>query len=210
MGAANILLLFLTLLTLALTPDGSSLLVCAKTLHGGLKNAFSALLGIILGDLIFILIAIYGLGLLAKLPAKLWLLFQLLATGYLLWLGWQLWRAQERKLQFSSNPASLINSFNSGLSLTLADPKAIAFYLSYLPTVLAIETIKLRDVFSILACTIAALFLAKGLYALLALKLGQRLVNLKGSVYMYRLAALVIWVSAFLLLPGLQKNTPIT
>ena len=63
---------------------------------------------------------------------------------------------------------SWLSNFLCGLLITLGDPKAILFYLSFFPAFLDLETISLRSITILIMITILAVGGAKVCYAYLA------------------------------------------
>jgi len=66
MGVAEAISLFVIMITLAVIPSSSVLLVVTRSLAHGIPNGISVSIGIVLGDIIFILLAILGLSVIAE------------------------------------------------------------------------------------------------------------------------------------------------
>ena len=64
--AGSIASLFATMLFLALVPSLSVLAVTARAVALGLRHGVAATLGIVAGDLVFIIVAVLGLSVLAE------------------------------------------------------------------------------------------------------------------------------------------------
>ena len=129
MGPFEILVLFMIMAVLALTPSASVALVVARTSTGGLPSGGAVAAGIVLGDLVFVGLAILGMTALAEAMGGLFLVMRYLAAAYLIWFGIGLLRSQPARPEASSSRAAstLPASFLSGLLLTLGDIKAIFF-----------------------------------------------------------------------------------
>ena len=84
--------LFGAMLVLALTPGISVFTVTARTLAGGLSHGLATTLGIILGDIVFIVLVVYGLGFVAESFAPIFGLLNVVGGLYLLWFAVSLWR----------------------------------------------------------------------------------------------------------------------
>ena len=87
MGIIEAALLFLVMLTLALIPGSSVALVVTRSVAHGVPNGISVSLGIVVGDLIFILLAILGLSVIAETMGWLFLTIKYIGATYLIWLG---------------------------------------------------------------------------------------------------------------------------
>jgi threonine/homoserine/homoserine lactone efflux protein len=119
---------------LAFIPGASAMVVAARSTVGGFRHGASASAGIVLGDVVFILVAVLGLSVLAETMGGRFVLVQYVGGACLLWLG---------AGQLRSKPAppdrngaakpSLFSSFVAGLFITLADQKAVLFYLGFFP-----------------------------------------------------------------------------
>ena len=158
MGLFEILVLFMIMAALALTPSASVALVVTRTSTGGLPSGGAVAAGIVLGDLVFVGLAILGMTALAEAMGGLFLVMRYLAAAYLIWFGIGLLRSQPaRPAASSSRSASTLSaSFLSGLFLTLGDIKAIFFYASLFPAFVDLTAIGATDIAIIVALTVVA------------------------------------------------------
>lgn len=157
------------MVVLAIVPSVSVLTVTARAAAFGFSHGLFTTFGIVVADTLLILIAVYGLALIAELMGDQFRLIQYLGAAYLIWLGISLWRAEARtrnteKLQQSS----WSSSFLTGLLITLGDQKAILFYLGFLPAFVDLATMTPWDTLIIIACATVAVGGAKLGYAFLA------------------------------------------
>ena len=119
---------------LAAVPSISVLAVTVRAASGGFAQGVFTTLGIVVADLLFIVLAIFGLVLLSETLGELFVLVRWLGALWLVGLGVLLWRAAPPSSHDS--PAvvhSRFGSFLAGMLLTLGDQKAILFYLGFLP-----------------------------------------------------------------------------
>ncbi len=113
----------------ALVPSVSVLAVSARSAALGFAHGVLTTAGIVVGDIVFIIIAIYGLSLLADLMGNHFALIRYFGGAYLIWLGTVLWRSTPKADGVEgSSMTSMSSSFLTGLLITLADQKAILFY----------------------------------------------------------------------------------
>jgi len=174
MTTGSMFALFGAMLLLALIPGVSVIMVTARSAASGFAHGVSVAAGIVAGDIVFILVAIYGLALLADVLGSRIELVQIIGGAYLLWLGAMLWRTRPDPGGLQAEPrASLLSSFLAGLSATLADHKAILFYLGFFPAFLDLNAVSLADTLTVLGITIVAVGGAKTLYAFLAARASQ-------------------------------------
>ena len=159
----------------ALVPSVSVLAVTTRSAAHGFSHGALTALGIVTGDLIFILIAIYGLALLAAALGDHFDLIRYIGGAYLIWLGFAFWHSRPAQAAARSSAASARSSFLTGLLITLADQKAILFYLGFFPAFVDLATLTLADTGIILAVAAFAVGAPKLLYAWLAERAGRLL-----------------------------------
>lgn len=169
MTPAMIAAMFSVMLVLALVPGVSALTVSARTVAHGFIHGACTTAGIVAGDIVFILIAIYGLSLLAVALGDLFMVVKLLGGVYLAWLAFSLWKTRTVTDATSSRTGtSLFSSFMAGLLITLADQKAILFYLGLFPAFIDLSTTGFRETLTIIVTASLAVGSAKLAYAWLA------------------------------------------
>ena len=176
MGILEATSLFFVMLTLALIPSSSVALVVTRSVTHGVPNGISVSLGIVIGDLIFILLAILGLSVIAETMGWLFLTIKYIGATYLIWLGYTLLTSKTTttiSVENKQKKGSLVASFLAGLFLTLGDIKAIFFYVSLFPTFVNLETLNLADVVMIMLVTIVTVGGVKTFYAISANKLAS-------------------------------------
>jgi threonine/homoserine/homoserine lactone efflux protein len=199
MTFSSIVALFSAMAVLAAIPSVSVLAVFTRSATFGLMHGIFTSLGIITGDIIFILIAIGGLSLLAAKMGSLFILIKYLGAAYLIFSGIKLCRVKSEDMKSETRSSrypqgvassSLGSSFLTGLFITLADQKATLFYLGFFPAFLDMSKISFMDTGIIIAIAIVAVGGVKLVYALIASRsrvlmrssLSQRLNFLAGCV----------------------------
>ena len=153
------------------TPGPGILAVVSCSLGRGLRDAFSLICGIILGDLTYFILAVAGMAALAHSMGSLFLVVKLAGAAYLMWLGFKLWGAKSRVAVADSSTSSSLGfkrSFAGGLTLTLSNPKAIAFYAGLLPTVVDLGKLSRGDAVVMALIVVGAVGGITALYALAA------------------------------------------
>ena len=153
----------------ALIPSVSVSAVLARSAAFGFAHGIFTSFGIVVGDIVFILIAIYGLSVLADLMGSDFVLVKYLGAAYLIWLGTVLWSSKSKTDGVKANSkSSLLSSFMIGLLITLGDQKAILFYLGFFPALLDLSTISLLDTSIIITIATLAVGGPKLVYAFMA------------------------------------------
>jgi threonine/homoserine/homoserine lactone efflux protein len=169
MTFSSIVALFSAMAVLAAIPSVSVLAVITRSATFGLMHGIFTSLGIITGDIIFILIAIGGLSLLAAKMGNLFILIKYLGAAYLIFSGIKLCRVKPEDMKSETLPSSSLgSSFLTGLFITLADQKATLFYLGFFPAFLDMSKISFMDIGIIITIAIVAVGGVKLLYALVA------------------------------------------
>ena len=105
---------------------------------------------VIVMSIIFLLFAVFGLSMVARVLGNLFFIVKICGGAYLVWLGIKIWLQKPELAQNHQNSAARSNwgNFVSGLIITLSNPKVILFYCGFLPTFLdlsALTTIDLAD-----------------------------------------------------------------
>jgi threonine/homoserine/homoserine lactone efflux protein len=157
------------MIVLAIIPSVSVLAVSARAAAFGFTHGLFTALGIVAGDIIFILVAVYGLVFVAAAMGEQFTLIKYIGGAYLIWLGISLWRA-DAKMRGSDEPrqSSWGSSFLSGLLITLGDQKAILFYLGFFPAFVDLSLMTPIDTLLIILIAIVGVGGAKLVYAWLA------------------------------------------
>lgn len=170
MSFANSLSLLLIMMTLAAIPSSSVALVVVRSATLGVRNGVAAALGIVVGDLIFVALAIAGLVAIAEVMGTLFAVLRYLAAAYLIWFGFSLIRSGAK----AGEPADVRRaggmgvSFAAGVALTLGDVKAILFYAALFPVFVDVSALTRFDIAVIGAITLIGVGGVKLAYAVAA------------------------------------------
>jgi len=161
--------LFGAMVVLALVPSISVLAVTTRSAASGFIHGVSTTAGIVVGDVFFIILAIFGLSVLAEALGSLFVLVNYLGGTYLIWLGITLWRSRPKAVEEGGvTESSLLSSFLAGLFITLGDQKAILFYLVFFPAFVDLSTLSHLDAGIIILIAIIAVGGVKLAYAFMA------------------------------------------
>jgi threonine/homoserine/homoserine lactone efflux protein len=119
-------------------PGPGIVAIVARTLGSGFRATLPAAAGTALGDWALMSLSAFGLALVAQAMGPLFLIVKIAGAAYLVFLGYRYWTAQVSDLP-DVVAVSARQSFLSQLSLTLGNPKAIAFFVALLPTVVSLK-----------------------------------------------------------------------
>lgn len=146
MTLANIIALLGAMFVLAAIPGTGVLIVVAQVLASGLKRGAWTVLGIVFGDYVYIVAAVYGLAAAANWLGELFIWVRYFAIGYLFFIGLSLMIKKPPKLEIADAEAnSSVRNALIGFLTTLANPKAILFYLGFFPAFLDMTAISHKE-----------------------------------------------------------------
>jgi threonine/homoserine/homoserine lactone efflux protein len=132
---------------LAITPGPGVFATISRGLASGFNNAAFVVLGIVLGDIVFLLLAIFGLSAIATVLGEFFIIVKYLGGAYLLYLGYKILTTKEDTTDVQGvSELSWKKNFLAGLFITLANPKVILFYLGFLPTFVNLQTLTVLDI----------------------------------------------------------------
>lgn len=122
-----------------LVPGPGVAAVVARALGGGFKGAFPMVLGILAGDLMYFVFAVFGLAAIAALFGPVFVIVRWAGAAYLLYIAYKFWTARPGNEQMKPKNEDAWRTFLAGFSLTMGNPKTIVFYLAILPTVIPLD-----------------------------------------------------------------------
>ena len=150
MSLLNIFAFSLAMFLLAITPGPGVFATISRALSSGFLNASFVVMGIVIGDIIFLLLAIFGLSAIASILGDFFILVKYLGGIYLLFLGYKILTSKEQETNLKGiYELSWKKNFLTGLIITLSNPKVILFYLGFLPTFINLLTLTAIDIFII-------------------------------------------------------------
>jgi chemosensory pili system protein ChpE/L-lysine exporter family protein LysE/ArgO len=105
--------------------------VFAETVRRGIQDGFRSALavqiGSIVGDAVWAVLGLMGVGLLLRLES-LRLPVALAGVAYLIWLAWGAWRESRRDFMVNANGHSRQKALKSGILLSLTNPQNVAYW----------------------------------------------------------------------------------
>lgn len=139
--------LLIAIIISAAVPGPGVFACIAKALASGLKASMSIVFGIILGNIIFLMLAILGLSAIAQMLGEMFMFIKFAGGAYLFWLGWKMWTAEPKiadpeKVLHETWSSGLIG----GLFIPFSNPKVILFYVSLLPSFLDLSTLDYYEI----------------------------------------------------------------
>jgi leucine efflux protein len=133
LGVLNIWTYLLGLIMIILAPGPNSLYVLKTGSSHGKQAGYKAAMGVLVGDAVLILLAYLGVASLILASPMLFTIIRYLGAAYLLYLGIKLlavyWRKGDKNNEIGKVKKE--NYFRKSLTLSLTNPKAILFYVSF-------------------------------------------------------------------------------
>ncbi len=134
-GVINIWTYLVGLIMIILTPGPNSLYVLKSASSLGVKAGYKAASGVLIGDAVLILLSYLGIASLIQTSPVLFTIIRYLGAAYLLYLGikiiHQLMSKNSDDGTEVERPKKKENVFAKSLTLSLTNPKAILFYVSF-------------------------------------------------------------------------------
>jgi len=158
------------LLVAAASPGPGIAAIVARVLGGGARAAVAFGLGLALGDVVWLTLAIDGLAVLAQTFHAVFVAVKWAGVAYLLLLAWRMVSApvQAGGVVADVRRDRALTRFAAGLALTLGNPKVMVFYVALLPTIVDLPRVGWLGWAELVAVTLAVLALVLGAWIALA------------------------------------------
>jgi threonine/homoserine/homoserine lactone efflux protein len=176
-------LLFMGVFALAVASPGPAVVaVVSHALSRGASGLYALILGLALGDLFWLTLTALGLSALAQHYQLAFTILRYLGALYLFYLAYKLWTAPA-EVEISAEEGSRTHgaSLSLGLSINLGNPKAAAFYLALLPSIVNLAQLSILGYMELAAMIVLILSSVLALYAVLALR-ARRLLRSERAV----------------------------
>lgn len=154
---------FIAIFIFSVTPGPGVFAIIGRSMVRGAKNSIALCVGMALSDIVYLIMACYGLAAIAAQWETAFLLVRYLGAAYLIYLGWKMWTSPVSSAEQASskNTKNGIASFLQGFMISASNPKVIVFYIAFLPNFLDVTVLHGMDV--LLAAIIAFTALLLGL-----------------------------------------------
>lgn len=194
------ILAFATALAIAVAIPGPGIFaVVSCAISRGLRDTLGLIGGMIVGDLIYFLLAVLGMAALARSLGGVFLIVKLAGAAYLIWIGVSLWRQRAERIvlpEGGSAPArGTWRSIAAGMAVTLGNPKAIAFYAGLLPTFINLQKVTFSEGVAMCAMVVLVVGSIPTAYAIAASS-SRRLLARPSRVTLFNRAAGTVMIGA--------------
>jgi threonine/homoserine/homoserine lactone efflux protein len=161
--------LALATLVFACIPGPGISAVVAQSLARGFKAGAGFTCGLALGDVGYLLTALFGMGWIASQIGPYFALLKWAGAAYLVYMGVKCWLARPNfEAAACDLPVRPGRSFLAGLCVTLGNPKAIAFYCGFLPGFVDMQALTGTDVALVMGIIVPIIATVPLIYAWLA------------------------------------------
>ncbi|MFC5394176.1 LysE family translocator [Bosea vestrisii] len=158
-----------TLLLAVATPGPAMFGVISTGLARGTRAAIAVGLGVALGDIVLVGVALLGLSVLASAFGWVFMTIKYVGAAYLVLIGVRMWRAAPDAITtVSAQARPLRRSTELGAAMALGNPKAILFHASLMPLLLDLASLTLADVAVVLSIVFTINMTTMGAYAALS------------------------------------------
>jgi threonine/homoserine/homoserine lactone efflux protein len=170
MDLAALLLFAGTLVVAAASPGPGVTALVARVIGRGLDGAGAFGAGLIVGDLVWLAVAILGLAVVAQTFHEVFVAIKYAGAAYLIYLAYRMWVAPvaPRDIAVDASLAGRLRLFFAGLALTLGNPKVVAFYLALLPNLIDLARVGLAGYLELASIAVVILTAVFGAYAVAA------------------------------------------
>ncbi len=142
---------------LFITPGPVWVALLARSLSGGFAAAWPLAVGVTIGDLLWPLLAIFGMSWILAQFAAVMVVMKWVAVATFLVMGWLLIRHADAGISTDgrlTRPGRWAG-FATGVAVVIANPKAMLFYIGVLPGFFDLARLNRADIAAILAISIA-------------------------------------------------------
>ena len=157
MALESWLLFVVTVFFVSATPGPNMLLAMTHGIRFGLRGALPTMAGLLLALGLIMAGSIAGLGALLATSERLFSVVKYAGAAYLIWLGYQAWRAPVSE-NTPDNPATAEGEssgwqrFRTGFLVAMSNPKAFVFFTALFPQFMRADVPQLPQLLT-LACT---------------------------------------------------------
>ena len=133
MGIQDLWTFLLAVLVFLALPGPGTFTLLTATGRGGVRGGYTALAGLLVGDQILMWLALAGVAALLKANPTVFHAVQYLGAAYLVWVGISLLRRPRAGGEEGGIRLQPGHYFRQAVLINLLNPKAIIFYMAFLP-----------------------------------------------------------------------------
>jgi len=171
MSLWSLLSLTLAISIAAAVPGPTIVTLVARVLARGPAGIAPLVVGLILGDLVWLACSVFGAVALATEAHQVMVMLKYLGAAYLAYLAVKMWTAPATALDAAAPASPLRRGWRGvfgGLSIGLSNPKTMLFYLALVPNLIDMSSLRFGGFAGLCAIVTPALTLVFGSYVVLA------------------------------------------
>jgi len=169
------LIVFATALAVAAASPGPTVTALVARV---LVRGTTFMLGLQIGEIVWLSAAILGLAFIAKTFSLAFLILKYAGAAYLAFLAWRMWTAPAHAPEVAAPKAEHpLRLMAAAIALSLGNPKIMVFYLALLPNLIDLQAVTLLGCAELVAVMLAVLTAVDGAYVLLASRARRLLTN---------------------------------
>ncbi|NQY20679.1 MAG: LysE family translocator [Campylobacteraceae bacterium] len=202
MSLESMITFFLAIFIFSITPGPGVFALISNSLTNGFKSSIPLALGMTISDIVYLILAFYGLVSIAQNYAQAFDIIRVLGGIYLIYLGYRIFftKAEDNIKNKKESYKSFIRSFLKGFFISASNPKVIIFYIAFLPTFVDINNLSKNDMIISSFITFFALMLGLLLISFWANKAKKALKTPKSIKILNRSAGSIMAGAGFYLL----------
>ncbi|WP_325614257.1 LysE family translocator [Pseudorhodoplanes sp.] len=135
----------MVLMVAVISPGPAIAALVSRIMARGTDGIAAFCAGLVLGDLIWLSCAMFGLAALAALFQPVFLIVKYVGAAYLLFLAWKLWRDSGAPVKAEPLRGQGRQLFGAAMLISLGNPKIMLFYLALMPTVIDLTRLTIID-----------------------------------------------------------------
>ena len=172
MDLAALLIFAGALVVAAASPGPAIAVLVGRVIGRGPEGASAFAAGLIIGDLVWLAVAVLGLAVVAQTFHEVFLVIKYAGAAYLIYLAYRMWTAPvaPRDVAAATRGDRLPRLFLAGLALTLGNPKVVAFYLALLPNLIDLASVGVLGYAELAAICVVILIVVYGGYVVAAVR----------------------------------------
>ena len=157
------------------TPGPVWVAILARSLSSGFHGAWPLALGVVVGDLIWPLVAILGMSWVVSAYSEIMIVLKYVAMAMFCYWGLKLIKTARAPLGEDRRPTKkgIYAGFSAGVAVIMSNPKAILFYMGILPGFFDLRSLTMIDIAVILLISASVPFLGNLLLSVMVIKVRE-------------------------------------
>ncbi len=183
---------FIVIFIFSITPGPGIFALLARALTSGAWACTSLALGMTISDVIYLILACFGLAVIAEQWSWLFTIIRFGGAGYLLYLGWKMWttpvQGEASNERLNDDGYTMSKGLLQGFLISASNPKVIIFYIAFLPTIMDVTVLSHTDIILASGLTIVSLMSGLMLVVICASSARKFFTSSKGAKRLNRTA----------------------